>query len=351
MKKSRKIITLLSTAGLVMGLMSQTCGQPDRITTVSQKKCVASQEQDSEQNTETADQGTVSSRIFWEYNGEIYTVDKVIKNGYHSISGQYRDTMAVYQDKIYWRKTSDSTDMSSQIICMDMDGGNEQVLTKSAKPNAKFCIYKNTLYYTSGDGKLNYGGRKIDLSTGEDVAGGDYVFRYASDSIWLSTGIEDGKWYISDPGFENIKKESNIKGSVLGVVGNKICYMTQDDDTWTTYGYDVKTDQKVILEKNNAARSVVAGSGLYYKRVADGNTILYRRNMKDGSITQYDLGEINLYMGGGCNEVGDQTFFIQFRPDQGENNTELWKLDRTSGEKERIASWYNENAESAAQEP
>ena len=232
--------------------------------------------------------------------------------------------------------------MSSEIISMDMNGENQTVLTKSARPNAKFCIYDNYLYYTSGDGKINYDGRKIDLSTGEDTESGNYVFRCGSDSVWVSTGIEDGKWYISDPGFQNIRTDDNIKGNVLGVVGNKICYMEQDGDTWTTFGYDVKTGQRVILEKENTARSIVSGSGLYYKKVADGNTILYRRNMKDGSIENYDLGSFNLYMGGGCSEVGDSTYFIRFQPEQGERNTELWKLDRTTGEKEQIASWYNE---------
>ena len=48
----------------------------------------------------------VTSGTFGEYNGEIYTVDKVAKKGYHCISGQYKDTMAIYQDKIYWRKSS-----------------------------------------------------------------------------------------------------------------------------------------------------------------------------------------------------------------------------------------------------
>lgn len=41
---------------------------------------------------------------------------------------------------------------------------------------------------------------------------------------------------------------------------------------------------------------------------------------------------MNLYISG-CNEVGDATFFIQFLPDQGENNTELWRLDRSTGKK------------------
>ena len=63
--------------------------------------------------------------------------------------------------------------------------------------------------------------------------------------------------------------------------------------------------------------------------------------MRDGSVSQYDFGGMNLYISG-CNEVGDATFFIQFLPDQGENNTELWRLDRSTGEKERIATWYNE---------
>ena len=73
--------------------------------------------------------------------------------------------------------------------------------------------------------------------------------------------------------------------------------------------------------------------------------------MKDGSVEQFDLGNINLYMGGGYSEVGNITFFVQFCPEQGENNTELWRLDRTTGEIEQVASWYNENAENAAKEP
>lgn len=292
----------------------------------------------------------VTSGTFGEYKGEIYTVDKVAKKGYHCISGQYKDTMGIYQDKIYWRKSSTVSGQSSEIIRMDLDGDNQTVLTNSAKPNAKFCIYNNYLYYTSGDGSQNYDGRKIDLATGEDVESGSYVFRYGNEKIWVSTGIEDGDWYVSDPGFENIQKDDSIEGSVLGIVGSKVCYIYQDGDTWTTCGYDIKTGKKVVLEKGNASRSVVTGDGLYYKKIEDGNTVLYRRNMRDGSVSQYDFGGMNLYISG-CNEVGDATFFIQFLPDQGENNTELWRLDRSTGEKERIATWYNENAENAAEEP
>lgn len=347
----KKIIALLGVIGIVSGLTSQTDGQPVKVSTVLEKNCVASQEQNSVQEAKTEETGTVSSAIFWDYNGEIYTVDNVIKSGYHSISGQYKDSMAIYKDKIYWRKTNTSSSTASEIICMDIDGENQEVLTKSAKPNAKFCIYDNSLYYTSGDGESNYDGRKIDLSTMEDEESGNYVFRCGSDSVWVSTGIEDGYWYVSEPGFQNIREDNNLEGTVLGVVGNKICYMCEDGDNFTTYGYDVKTGKKVTLEKDNAARSVVSGDGLYYKETADGNTILYRRDMKDGSVEQYDLGAFDMYTGGGCHEVGDTTFLLQFRPDQGENNTELWKLDRTTGEKERIATWYNENAENAAKEP
>ena len=65
----------------------------------------------------------------------------------------------------------------------------------------------------------------------------------------------------------------------------------------------------------------------------------------------FDLGEFNLYMGGGFNETGDRIFLTQFIPENGQNNTELWELFRTSGKMERIATWYNANAEAAAQEP
>ena len=88
----------------------------------------------------------VTSGTFGEYNGEIYTVDKVAKKGYHCISGQYKDTMAIYQDKIYWRKSSTVSGQSSEIIRMDLDGDNQTVLTNSAKPNAKFCIYNNRIF-------------------------------------------------------------------------------------------------------------------------------------------------------------------------------------------------------------
>ena len=65
----------------------------------------------------------------------------------------------------------------------------------------------------------------------------------------------------------------------------------------------------------------------------------------------FDLGEFNLYMGGGFNEVGDRIFLTQFTPENGQNNTELWELSHTSGKLERVATWYNPNAEAAAQEP
>lgn len=56
-------------------------------------------------------------------------------------------------------------------------------------------------------------------------------------------------------------------------------------------------------------------------------------------------------MGGGFNEVGDRIFLTQFTPENGQNNTELWELSHTSGKLERVATWYNPNAEAAAQEP
>ena len=101
-----------------------------------------------------------------------------------------------------------------------------------------------------------------------------------------------------------------------------------------------------------SAKSIIAGDGLYYKYVADGKTTLYRWDLNDKNKKEsFDLGEFNLYMGGGFNEAGDRIFLTQFTPENGQNNTELWELSHTSGKMERIATWYNANAEAAAQEP
>ena len=82
----------------------------------------------------------VTSGTFGEYNGEIYTVDKVAKKGYHCISGQYKDTMAIYQDKIYWRKSSTVSGQSSEIIRMDLDGDNQTVLQRNLMQNSVSII-------------------------------------------------------------------------------------------------------------------------------------------------------------------------------------------------------------------
>ena len=74
----------------------------------------------------------VTSGTFGEYNGEIYTVDKVAKKGYHCISGQYKDTMAIYQDKIYCRKIN----LSSIVVLTAITGGIIQIIII----DTEFCI-------------------------------------------------------------------------------------------------------------------------------------------------------------------------------------------------------------------
>lgn len=355
MKKYSQVIAIFCAACLNFGLSSQTIVWAQKTTSATTDIEAAATNENTDENAEQSDAGTsggmASSATVWEYNGEIYTVDNVRKDGFHSVSGEYKDTMAVYGDKIYLRKTAVSSDSASEIIEMDMNEANQKVLTNSAKPNARFCIYNNYLYYTSGDGKKNYDGRKIDLSTGEDTTSGAYVWRGGSDKVWVSTGIEDNKWYISGPGFADIKEDTEIQGSLLGVVGSKICYMYQNNDTWTTCIYDAEAGKRITFQKENASKSCVSGSGLYYKTVADGNTVLHRKDLNDGSEEQYDLGDFNLYMGGGLNEVSDRLFLLQFKPDQGEHNTEMWQLSRQDGTKECIAYWYNENSKNAAKEP
>ena len=139
---------------------------------------------------------------------------------------------------------------------------------------------------------------------------------------------------------------------MLDVIGTKGYYMYQNDDgTYVTCTYDSETDQNEIILKDQPAKSVVSGSGLYYKQIVDGNTVLHRIDLKSGEQTEYNLGDFNLYMGGGFYELENEICVIRFVPEKGEMNTEFWAVSRTTGEKRLIGQWYNSNAENAAKEP
>lgn len=62
--------------------------------------------------------------------------------------------------------------------------------------------------------------------------------------------------------------------------------------------------------------------------------MLYRKDLRTGEETSYDLGEFHLYMGGGFYELGDKICLMRFRPELMPDNTELWELDTQTGEKD-----------------
>lgn len=42
---------------------------------------------------------------------------------------------------------------------------------------------------------------------------------------------------------------------------------------------------------------------------------------------------------------------MRFCPENGQENTEFWSMDRVTGERQLIGKWYNSNAVNAALEP
>ncbi len=288
----------------------------------------------------------------WENGNIIYTVYDVDAEGFKSISGSYVDTMAVYGDKIYWRMNNGVENVPCPIIAMNLDGEKREFLTEHAYASTFLCIHDGWLYYTSVDSQGNKGSRKIDLETGKEEEAPPYIFRNGNENVWFSTGIEDGKWYTSEPGFQNPKRIEDLKGTRLAVRGYKLYYMLQNENgIYTTCSYDALTGETETLLTDQYAKSVVSGEGLYFKQEAGDHTILYRRDLETGEQKEYDIGNFHLYLGGGFYELKDQICFMRFCPENGQENTEFWSMDRVTGERQLIGKWYNPNAVNAAQEP
>lgn len=321
-----------------------------------QEENAAKEKEDNSQgeNTETVRtevQMPYSGRI-WENGNKIYTVYDVDAEGFRSISGSYVDTMAVYGDKIYWRMNNGVENVPCPIISMNLNGEKREFLTDHAYASTFLCIHDGWLYYTSADGQGNKGSRKIDLETGKEEEAPPYIFRNGNEKVWFSTGIEDGKWYISDPGFQNPNRIQDLKGTRLAVRGYKLYYMLQNENgTYTTCSYDSRTEETETLLTDQYAKSVVSGEGLYFKQETGDHTILYRRDLETGEQTEYDIGNFHLYLGGGFYELKDQICFMRFCPENGQENTEFWSMDRVTGERQLIGKWYNSNAVNAALEP
>ena len=131
---------------------------------------------------------------------------------------------------------------------------------------------------------------------------------------------------------------SGVNGLRLGALDHKLYYMGQGEDSlYTTCSFDVETGETEILLRNQQAKSIVSGTGLYYKQESNGYTTLYRKDLRTGEETSYDLG--------------DKICLMRFRPELMPDNTELWELDTQTGEKRLIGQWYNSNAVNAAKEP
>lgn len=306
---------------------------------------------DQEGNDVEQGSGTFVSKRMWEDNDAIYTVYDVRREGYTCISGDYVDTMILYNGRIYWRKTTEEGKKQCQIISMNLDSSDQKILTELAHPSSVLCIYNNYLYYTSLDGQGNKGSRRINLKNKKDEEAPPYMFQMGNDEVWISISLTDGKRYCSDPGFENPVFLDGVEGSSLGVFNSKYYYMQQVvDGTYTTYCYDGSTGEKTIILENQSAKSIVNGTGLYYKSLSEGSTILHRIDLENGTETDYELGDFHLYMGGGLYELDDNIFITRYLPENKLNNTEFWAFSRKTGEKTLIGQWYNSNAENAAKE-
>lgn len=304
-----------------------------------------------EKNEESLEQMSYSGRI-WENDDRIYTVYKVEADSFFSISGNYVDTMAVYDNKIYWRRNSGTENILCPVIRMNPDKSDQEVLTENAYSSSSLCIADGWLYYIAADDHGNKKSRKINLETGNEEEASPYFFRNGNDKVWFSTSLENGSWYQSEPGFKNLRHVEEDFEIRLGVIGYKFYYMHQmEDGTYTTYSYDAQSGDTEIILRNQYAKSILNGDRLYFKQVKNGNTILYEMNPETGEKESYNLGDFHLYMGGGLYGLKDQICLMRFCPERKENNTEFWSLDKKSGQKKMIGQWYNSNAVNAAQEP
>lgn len=301
---------------------------------------------------ETAEDEVLVSGRMWEKDGIIYTVYNAQKDGIKVISGDYLDTMILDGDKIYWRKTTTEGKNPCPIISMNLDGTEQEILAEDSYPSSYLCIYNDYLYYTSLDARGNKGSKKINLKTGEEEAAPSYMFRMGNDKVWFSTSLADEKIYSSAPGFKNIKPADAVNGTLLGVVDTKLYYLVQNDDgTYTTCSYEESTGKSEAILDSWLSKTIVDNTGLFYKDIRDGNTVLHRLDLSGGSQTDYNLGDFHLYMGGGFYELGNKLYFMRFQPENGENNTEFWEMPYNTEERELIGIWHNSNAENAAMEP
>lgn len=293
--------------------------------------------------TVTSDSTVYTSKHIWEQAGTLYTVDPVWSEGFYCVSGNYTDTMVLYNGYVYLRSGASP----SAIIRMNLDGSDQQVIASDASANKKICIYEGYLYYTSfGDTGT---GKRINLETGAAEEMGPYIFRAGNDEVWVYTNMKENKWYISDPCYINIRETKEITGNLLGINGQNIFYMYKDNNDYVTCRYNATEDSTYVIAES-PYKSIMAENGLYFKSMDAGNTVLHRMDVEDGTVTQYDLGYFNVYMSGGFSEVGNRTFFVQFVAADEENNEQLWVFDREDSSMHMVGSWYNPNAISAAAE-
>lgn len=310
---------------------------------------------ESSENTVTEQQQSefVKSKHMWDYNGMVYTVNDIHKENFYSVSGKYVDTMLIYKDKIYWRKTTELGHFPCDLIQMNMDSTDQKVLTDSVDSYAGMEVYDDYLYYVSLGKDDKRTSRKINLKTMEEEDAPPYILRAGDENIWFVNSLteDDHKLYQTEPGFKNPQPLDEIKGNCLGVYNGILYYMNQEDDaTYTTKSYDFSKSEIQILIEGNKFKSIVSGKGLYYKKIEDGKVTLYRQDLQTGTKKEYGFGSFNVYMGGGLHELGEDLYFTRYCPEQEEDNTELWKISLTNGNPEKISSGYSPNAEAAAEE-
>ena len=217
---------------------------------------------------------------------------------------------------------------------------NLQAYTETAEVTDKTNGLKEAT--KNADGSFSFGAR----ATGSESGLKDNALKVA-EGIEPEVKTANGSYGE----FLRVDLNGNYGGLGAGMYATRWTYYG-NDSTYTTCAYNTKTDKSSKIIMGMSAKSIIAGDGLYYKYVADGKTTLYRWDLNDKNKKEsFNLGEFNLYMGGGFNEAGDRVFFTRFVPENGQENTELWEMSRSSGEMNKIATWYNANAEAAAQEP